>query len=109
MSVEIRIRSVERRIVTRYEKTETGASSSVVAEVQQPLMAERIGAALAAAEGGALSIEPSVAHPQQFAIVKHGFEPDTKVFYAYSQAEADGMKATLEAAEDGGEWRIFAR
>lgn len=50
----------------------------------------------------------SIGQPSQWALARHSFDPETKVFYAYSQQEADELKPKLEA-EHGGEFRIFAR
>ena len=107
--VEIRVRSVERRIVTRFERKKNRvATSSLIAEIQSPHHAEMIAVALAAKEGAVLNIEPSIARPTQWALVQHGFEADTKVFYSYLEEEVEPLKAKLEA-EFGGEFRIFAR
>lgn len=123
---EFRVRPATRYNLTHYHSDDKGSACRSLGEFDTIAQAEEIGILLSsiipgatfkAEEGREPVLYPLVQilndamkrdEPKQYVIVKRGFEPETKAYYAYSPDEADKRKASLEA-EQGGEYRIYVR
>ena len=109
-NVEYRVRPVERFVVTKYESSEKGSSCCTLGEFPNIETATTVKNAFECSDG--LAKPQPVEHlppsndNRHYAIVCHGFDVQTMVFYATGKDQADRTKEVSEL-KYGGEWRIF--
>lgn len=105
-TTEIRVRPVIRHIVTRYtQEVMPGTEADpryfggleTLGEFDNEAQAEQMAAALRAQS-----------EPKDFVVVQRTFDIDAKVYYAYSQEEADQLVKQLYY-DTAKEYRVYSR
>ena len=109
---ELRIRPVERYLLTEHKASEFTGSTITIGEFGSLPHAERVANAIAAEPSGCPEMAPAVINMAtgedgKFVVVRaHDYEPETVAYYAYSKKAAKELKAKLEH-ETEREFKIY--
>lgn len=109
---ELRIRPVERYLLTEHKASEFTGSTITIGEFASLAHAERVALAIAQEPSEHPEVAPSVINMAtgkdgKFVIVRaHDYEPETVAYYAYSKKAAKELKAKLET-DTGREFKIY--
>ncbi len=110
-TVEYRVRPVERFVVTKFESSDTATSSCItIGEFPNLETATTVKHAFEYSAGNCppkpTECLPPSLDQRKFAVICHGFDVQTMVFYATGKDQAERTKEVSEL-KYGGEWQIF--